>query len=100
MYKFNELGIKPAQKTFEGPKVAVYSIFNKLIVVEDYKIEASKFKEKGNGKRLVLQVIVDNSKRIVFSGSANLMDMIERVPKDRFPFQTTIINENDRFQFT
>jgi hypothetical protein len=26
--------------------------------------------------------------------------MIERVPKEAFPFQTTIVKENERYEFT
>jgi hypothetical protein len=29
-----------------------------------------------------------------------LMDQIEKVPKEKFPFKTTIIKENERFEFT
>ena len=99
MDSFKSFGIKPQTKSFEGDKIKIDKVLNKLIVVEDYKIEPSKF-DKGNGKCLFLQIVVDNSKRVLFTGSTNLMEMIQQVPKEKMPFDTTIIKENDRFEFT
>ena len=100
MHSFKEFGIKPQSKAFEGPKIEMDDILNKPIIVEDFKIEDSKFKEKGNGKRLTLQILVDTNKRIVFTGSVNLMQMIQEVKRDNFPFTTTIIKQNKRLEFT
>ena len=100
MKSFSSFNIQPQNKGFEGEKIRIDKILNKQIVVEDFKIEESKFKEKGNGKVLTLQIIVDNSKRILFSGSSTLQEMIVKVAKEDFPFTTTIIKENDRHQFT
>lgn len=100
MISFSEFGIKPKQQTFEGEKIKIERILNKLIIVDGFKIDESKFKDKGTGKLLTLQIIVDNSKRVLFTGSANLMEMISEVPKDKFPFQATIIKENERYEFT
>jgi hypothetical protein len=99
MFSFKEFGIKPTTKAFEGDKIKIERIINKLIVVMDIKIDKSKF-DKGSGKLLTLQIIVDNGKRVVFTGSANLMEMIEAVPKEKFPFETTITKDNDRYDFT
>jgi hypothetical protein len=68
-------------------------------VVTDYKIEKSRY-EKGNGKCLYLQIEIGNTKHVVFTGSAGLMDQIEKVPKEKMPFKTTIVRENERMQFT
>lgn len=100
MHSFNEFGIKPKQQTFEGEKIKIERILNKVIIVDAFKIDESKFKDKGNGKLLTIQIIVDNNKRVLFTGSINLMDMIQEVPKDKFPFQATIIKENERYEFT
>jgi len=99
MNSFKDFGIKPMTKAFEGDKIKIDRILNKNIIVEDFKIENSKY-EKGNGKCLYIQIAVDNNKRIVFTGSISLMEMIQQVDKDKFPFQTVIIKENERFQFT
>lgn len=99
MNQFKDFGIKPQSKAFEGDKIKIDRVLNKNISVLDFKIEQSKF-EKGNGKCLYMQIEVDGQKRVLFSGSASLMDMIQQVDKSQFPFGTTIIKENERFQFT
>lgn len=99
MHSFSEFGIKTTAKNFEGEKIKIDSVLNKQITVEAYKIEQSKF-EKGNGKRLDMQITVDGTKRLLFTGSINLMDMIQQVPSDKFPFTTTIVRENERLIFT
>jgi hypothetical protein len=98
MNQFKDFGIKPQSKSFEGDKIKIERVLNKIIQVQDYKIEPSKF-EKGNGKCLHIQIVVDGDKRVLFTGSVNLMDMIQQVPGDRMPFTTTIIKENERLQF-
>lgn len=96
---FSDFGIKPTAKSFEGDKIKIERILNRTVEVHDYKIEPSKF-EKGSGKRLVLQLFFDGDKRIVFTSSQNLMDMIQQAGKERLPFKTTIIKENGRLEFT
>lgn len=100
MHSFKDFGIKPKIKSFEGEKIKIERIINKVIIIEDFKIGVSKFKEKGNGDVLTVQIMVDNTKRVLFTGSVNLMEMIQQVPKEQFPFTTTIIRENERFEFT
>lgn len=99
MNEFKSFNIKPSAKSFEGDKIKIDRILNKSIIVLDHKIEASKY-DKGNGKCLYLQIIVDNNKRILFTGSVTLMEMICQVKPEQFPFQTTIVRETERFQFT
>lgn len=99
MNSFKDFGIKPVIKNFSGDKIKIERILNKEIIVEAYKIEKSNF-EKGSGMRLVLQIAIGDDKRIVFSGSVVLMDMIKQVPENNFPFSTIIIKENERLQFT
>lgn len=99
MNSFKDFGITPTIVSFEGDKVKMDRILNKQIIVEDFKIESSKY-DKGNGKCLYIQIMVDNNKRVLFTGSGSLMDMIKQVPKEKFPFTTIIIKENERFQFS
>jgi hypothetical protein len=46
------------------------------------------------------QIESDGSKRVLFSGSSYLMDMIQKVPKEGFPFTTTIVKNNEHLEFT
>lgn len=99
MNNFSSFNIKPLIRSFEGDKIKVDKILNRSVIVHDFKIEASKY-EKGNGKCLYIQIEVDSTKRLLMSGSSTLMDMIQQVPKDKFPFSTIIVKENERLQFT
>lgn len=96
MRQFSEFGIKPKPAGFIGDKIKFSRVLNREIIVHDYKIEDSKFK----GKRLDLQIELNGTKHILFTGSKTLIDMIQSVPKENFPFKTTIITENEIPQFT
>ncbi len=99
MKNFAELGVKVENTTFIGEKISIKKLYNKEIIVEKLKIENSKF-EKGNGKCLHLQIVVDGSTRVVFTGSGNLIKQAEKIPFDALPFKTTIIDDNNRLEFT
>lgn len=99
MNNFKDFGIKAQLKSFTGDKIKLDRVLNKPITVEDYKIEQSKY-EKGNGKCLYIQIVVDQERRVLFTGSLTLMDMIQQVPKEGFPFNTTIVKQNERPEFT
>ena len=100
MNEFKNFNIKPETKSFEGDKIKIYQVLDRLITVLIFKIENSKYTEKGNGKCLYIQIEHDGKKRVVFTGSGILMDMIQKVPKESFPFTTTIKEENKMLQFT
>ena len=101
MNNFNQFNIKITKKGFEGDKIKMSKILNREIIVHDFKLEDSKvFKDRGSGKCLHLQISFNNEMHIVFTGASGLIEMIEQVPKDKFPFTTTIIQDNERFKFT
>ncbi len=100
MNEFKSFGIKPPEQTFIGDKIEIYKILNKKITVNHFSIDISKFTEKGNGMRLTMQIEVDGVKRVIFTGSTTLQEMIKKVPTENFPFTTIITKENDRFEFT
>lgn len=100
MKKFKDLGIISSAQTFEGKRIEIEDILNIEIIVKKYKIVPSKYPEKGNGKRLDLQINHDDKDRVLWTGSIILQDMIERVNEDDFPFTTKIIKENKGYKFT
>jgi hypothetical protein len=103
MNRFSQFNIKAPSKGFEGGKIKISRILNKEIVVHDFKIEESKvpaFREKGSEKCLHLQISFDNEMHVVFTSGAGLIETIQLVPRDQFPFTTTIVEENDRYKFT
>lgn len=101
MKQFKEFGIKPTSKSFAGTKVEMNTILNTEITVHEFRIVNSIFtKDKTNAKCLHLQISIGKIKHVVFTGSGALMDEIQQVPADGFPFITKIIKDNKRFQFT
>jgi hypothetical protein len=93
MKDFGDFQIKPNNNgILIGEKISINKIININIVVETFKISESKF--EGKGKRLDLQIIFNGDHRVIFISSKNLIDMIERVPKDSFPFTARIIKED------
>ena len=99
MNSFKDFGIMPQTKGYSGEKIKVDKILNREVTVEFYKIEKSKL-EKGCGQCLYAQLSVDGERRLLMIGSATLIQMIDQVPKDRFPFKTTIVKEDNRLVFT
>ena len=99
MKSFKDLAVNTAETGgFIGAKIDIYSLLNKEIEVHAYKIEKSKF-DKWSGMRLVLQVVVDGEKRIIFSGSTVLMETLKLIAAEHFPFKTVIRKEDRRFYF-
>jgi hypothetical protein len=101
MKSFKDLGIASTNESFKGEKIEIYNVLNREIVVNDYKIEPSNFPEKGNGKRLTLQITHEQKEHVIFTGSVILQDLIAQVTKDDLPFTTTIIKLNPKgYMFT
>lgn len=98
MRKFSDLKIKPKLHSFVGDKISLSRLFNLEITVHDYLIEPST--KKPGTERLKVQIEKDNIMYIFFTGSKVLMQMIKEVPKEAFPFTTTIRNDNGHFEFT
>lgn len=96
MQKFSDFGIKSEIKSFTGEKIKVKKILNTEITVLDFKIEDSKYE----GKCLYLQIQKGETKHVVFTSSKYLIQVIEQIKKEQFPFQTTIIENDERFEFT
>jgi hypothetical protein len=101
MNRFDQFDIKPTAKGFDGDKIKMAKILNKEIIVHTFRIDDSKcFKDRGTGKCLNLQITFNGEKHIVFTSSSGLIDAIQQIPEEGFPFTTTIIQENERFVFT
>ena len=101
MNNFKSFNISAPAKGFEGDKIKMTKILNREIVVHDYKVEDSKvFRDRGTGKCLHLQISICGEIHIVFTSASGLIDVIQRIPKDGFPFTTTIVQDGERFLFT
>jgi len=98
MNKFKDLGIENDYSGFIGEKIKIEDVFNKNIKVHKYDIKDSK--KKMNTKCLYLQISIQGTMRVLFTGSSSLMNTIEKISKDKFPFETTIVKKEQRFLFT
>lgn len=98
MNKFKDFGVKPDIKNFIGDKIPVKRIINVPIIVHDYKIDPSTQKE--GTECLTLQIEKSGEKRVVFTGSTVLIQMIRKIPKEKFPSETTIKNDSEYYEFT
>lgn len=96
MHSFKDFGIKASEQKFTGEKIKLERILNREITIHEFKIGPSNF----DGKRLDMQISVGTEKRVFWTASGVLMDMIEKVPPEGFPFITTIVKDNDRLVFT
>lgn len=99
MKSFKDFGIKDQTQGLIGDKIKIDRVLNKSIIVHGYQVKGSKY-EKGSGQCLHLQIEVDGGKRVIFTGSVSLINTINQIPLEGFPFQTVITKENERFQFT
>ena len=97
MRQFSELGIKPETSGFSGDKIKVANVLNRQIIVNRYDVRPSQYKQ---GKEcLYLQLTLDNVNRVLFVGSATLINTLRQIPESAFPFTATIINDNNRLEF-
>jgi len=97
MKKFSDLSINQPSKGFTGDKIKIGRVLNKSIVVHDYKITPSKF---NTGDCLFMQISIADQMHVLFTGSQVLLETIQKIPKDGFPFETTIVEEDERYQFS
>ena len=96
MKKFSDFA---RAEPLDGDKIKIQEVLGKEIKVLDYKIAASKFPSDGNGKRLTLQIEIDDIHRIIFTGSVALMGQVERY-KEELPFLATIRLAGRQFIFS
>lgn len=100
MKKFADLGIVIKHDEFIGDKIKIDKIINREIVLCDFKIDESKYKDNNNKKCLTLQIELNGEKKIVFTGSKILLQAVEQVNKEDLPVTCTIITENGMYKFT
>lgn len=98
MNQFRSFGIQPETSAFSGDKISIKKILNLPIVVLDYKVGPSS--QKQGTECLTLQIEKNGEKRIVFTGSKVLINMIQKVQSKNFPFTTTIKQDNEYYEFT
>ena len=98
MKSFKDFNIKPKLSTFTGDKIKIDKVLNIEIIVHAFKIEDSK--KKQGTKLLTLQIEKQGTRHVIFTGSTVLMQTVQEVPKDGFPFSTKIIKQDEHYEFT
>lgn len=96
MKEFKDLGITPTVDHFIGEKIKISKVLNQRIVIERYEINDSKY----TNKVLKLQIKYKDESRVIFTGSKVLMNIIEQINKEDFPFSTTIIKNGESLEFS
>lgn len=98
MNQFKDFNIQAKLNSFTGDKIKIEKVLNREIKILDFKIEDSKVKP--GTKLLTLQIEKSSENHVIFSGSKYLIQQIEQVDKDKFPFTTTIVKESEHLKFT
>lgn len=98
MFNFKDLGITPKENFFVGKKIEIEDILDVEIIIDDFEIRDST--KRAGTKYLALQIELKNKKRVVFTSGKILMDVISQIPKENFPFKTTIKKNDKRLEFT
>lgn len=96
MKSFSDFAIVPEKKGFTGDKIKIDRVLNIPIIVHRYEIVPSKY----GGDRVDLQIEKDKTFHLLWSSSKPLIEMIQKVPSDSFPFSTTIVKRDEQFVFT
>ena len=95
---FKELGIKITHTNLVGEKIHINRILNLEITVHGYQIENSK--HYTGTKCLWMQIEYKDKMAVVFSSSKCLMQALEQIDKNDFPFVTTIVENSKRHEFS
>lgn len=95
--KFSDFAKEPI--LLDGSKIKIEEVLNKEILITGSKIQESKFNKSNNPKCLTIQIMIDNTKYVIFTGSNVLIDQIERY-KNEIPFLATIKKVDKYYTFT
>jgi hypothetical protein len=98
MNNFKDFNIEPELKSFTGDKIKIDKVLNKEIKVLKFKIDDSRV--KAGTKLLTIQIEKSGENHVIFTGSTILMQQIQKVQEDKFPFNTTIVKESEHLKFT
>lgn len=94
--KFSDLGIKTVTNQYIGDKIKIQRILNKEITVFRYTVSPSKIK----GDYAQIQIELNGTKHVIFTGSTVLIQTLKQIPESAFPFTTIIVQEQEHFEFT
>jgi len=79
----------------DGEKIKIDQILDREVEVIGFNIRRSKYEKNRSGKCLLLQMEIDNERRVLFTGSDVLIEQLEKYG-DQVPFAATV-KKIDRF---
>lgn len=90
MRKFSELGVtvQDERKMFNCSQVSISDVLNCEIIVEDFIPDVKT--SHGEGRYLVKFKHSNGADGKSFTNAASLKKTLDQIPKDAFPFSTTI----------
>lgn len=101
MIDFKDLKLEGESTEFSAPKISINKVLDRAIIIHRFKTGPSKFQKKGaDTKCLTLDITLGESSHIIWTNSENLLKTINKVPPDKFPIKTTIVDVNGKFIFT
>jgi len=77
----------------DGDKIKLDSILNQEIEIVGCRFGSTKYSKNKTGKYLTLQILINKTKRVVFTGSDVLIRQVEKYESE-IPFATTIVKVN------
>lgn len=79
----------------DGEKIKIEQVLDQEVLVIGYSIRRSKYEKNRSGKCLLLQMEIENERRVLFTGSDVLIEQLEKYG-DHVPFLATV-KKIDRF---
>jgi hypothetical protein len=103
MKKFSDMNIKVEsdRKMFDCEKVQISDIVNCEVEVLDF---VGGVKTAHGEDRYIVHIKVDGKEKKLFTNASNIKSALEQIPKEDFPFTTTIksvsMGKHKIYQFT
>lgn len=98
MNKFSDFNI--GSSVLMGDKIKIEDVINLDLEVHTFKIVPSKHSKPGYEKCLHLQIKLNEKDYVLFTSSNVLIDQINKVPDDGFPFRAKIVKSGKCLRFT
>lgn len=97
MKRFSDFA-EPAN-ILDGDKIRIDDVINQDVTVADCRFAASKYEKNKSGKCLTLQILINDQKRVVFTGSDVMIEQMLKY-EDQMPFLATIKKINRYYTLT
>jgi len=96
MKKFSDFS---KENILDGDKIRIDDILNKEVLITGYAVKNSRYSKNKSGKYLTLQIIKDDKKCVIFTGSDVLIDQLEKYSNE-IPFIATVRKINRYYSLT